>query len=154
MPICGLLVVEADTGTESKGSTGTQEVARQVKGVLQGVLQEVRQVALQAVRRGRQDRRELRGLQEALGSETVEVPQMGRQEGRGRREAWVHVEESLLVPKVVEDQSHCRRLHCCHWGLRQVVRDWVVEEPLQEEVRSWEDFCTMGGAVMDHNYDT
>ena len=153
MPVHGSRVVAADTGTESKDSTETQEVDRQDKGVLQDrmvlqvVLQEVRQVALQGVRRDRQDRRELWGLQGALGSETVEVPQMGRQEGRGRREAWVHVEESLLVPKVVEDQSHCRRLHCCHWGLRQVVRDWVVEEPLQEEVRSWEDFCTTGGVI-------
>ena len=119
MPVCDSRVVAADTGTESKGSTETQEVGRH----------------------NRQDRRELRGLQGALGSETVEVLQTGRQGGQGRREVWVHVEGSLLVPEVgvdevVEDQSHCRRLRRRHWGLRQVVRDWVVKEPLQEEVRS------------------
>ena len=137
MPVRGLRVVAADTGTESKGSTGTQEVDRQDKGVLQ----EVRQAVLQGVRRDRQDRRELRGHQGVQGSETVEVLQTGRQVGQDRREAWVHVEGSLLVPEVgvdevVEDQS-CRRCLChCHWALRQVVHDWVVEEPLREEVRS------------------
>ena len=83
----------------------------------------------------------VRILQGVLGSETVEVFQTGRQVGQDRREAWVHVEGSLLVPEegvdeVVEDQS--RR----HRGLRQVVRDWVVEMPLREEVRSWEGFRT------------
>ena len=131
MPVRDLRVGVADTGTESKGSTETQEGDRQDKGVLQDrvALQEVRQVALQGVCRDRQDRRELRDLQEVLGSETVEVLQTGRQE------EWVHVEGSLLVPEVgvvevVEDQS--RR----HRGLRQVVCDWVVEEPLREEVCS------------------
>ena len=145
VPVCGLLVVEADMGTESKGSTGTQEVGRQDKGVLQDgvvlqvVLQDVRQAVLQGVCHDRQDRRELRGHQGARGSETVEVLQTGRQVGQDRREAWVHVEGSLLVPEVgvdevVEGQS-CRRRHR-HRGLRQVVRDWVVEVPLREEVRS------------------
>ena len=59
----------------------------------------------------------------------------------------MHVKGSLLVPKVgvievVEDQRRRRR----HWALWQVVSDWVVEVPLREEVRSWEDFCTMEGA--------
>ena len=134
-------VVEADTGMESKGSTGIQEVDRQGKGVLQdrvalqAVLQEVHQVALQGVRRDRQDRREV------LGSETVEVLQTGCQEGLDRQEEWVHVEGSLLVPEVgvdevVGDHSRRRRLRRRHLGLRQVVRDWVVEMPLREEVRS------------------
>ena len=131
MPVRGSRVVAADTGTESKGSTGTQEVGRQDKGV----------------RHDRQDRWELRGLQGARGSETVEVLQTGRQVGQDRREAWVHVEGSLLVPEVgvdevVEDQSRRRR----HRGLQQVVRDWVVEMPLREEVRSWEGFRTTVGA--------
>ena len=109
--------------------------------VLQVVLQEVRQAVLQGVRRDRQDRWELRGLQGALGLETVVVLQTGCQEDQGRGEAWVHVKGSLLVPKVgvievVEDQSCCRRLCHHHWALRQVVHDWVVEEPLREEVRS------------------
>ena len=60
-----------------QGSMEIQEVVRQDKAVLQ----EVHQVALQGVRCGRQDRRELQGLQEALGSETVEVRQKGCQEG-------------------------------------------------------------------------
>ena len=129
MPTHGLPVVEVDTGTVSKGSTETQEVVRQDRGVLQGVHHD------------HQDRWELRGLQEALGSETVEVLQMGRQEGQGRRGVWVHVEGSLLVPEVgvdevVEDQIRRRRLRRRHRGLRQVVRDWVVEMPLREEVRS------------------
>ena len=53
MPVRGSPVVAADTGTESKGSTGIQEVGRQGKGVLQDrvvlqvVLQEVRQAVLQ-----------------------------------------------------------------------------------------------------------
>ena len=149
MPVHGSRVVAADTDTESKGSTGTQEVGRQGKGVLQDRV--ALQVVLQEVRHDRQDRRELRGLQGALGSETVEVLQTGRQVGQDRREAWVHVEGSLLVPEVgvdevVEDQSRRRRLRRRHRGLRQVVHDWVVEEPLREEVRSWEDFCTMEGA--------
>ena len=140
MPVRGSRVVVADTGTESKGSTGTQEV------VLQGVCE-------------RQDRWELWGLQEALGLGTMEVLQTGRQEDQGRWEAWVHVKENHLGPevgvdKVVDGQNCCCCLRRRPQGLRQVVRDWVVEEPLQEEVRSWEDFCTMGGAVMDHNYDT
>ena len=69
MPVRGSRVVVADTGMESKGRTGIQEVGRQGKGVLQDrvvlqvVLQEVRQAVLQGVRRDRQDRRELRGLQ-------------------------------------------------------------------------------------------
>ena len=153
MLVRGSRVVVADMGTESRVSTGTQEVGRQDKGalqdrvVLQEVLQEVRQAVLQGVRRDRQDRRELRGPQGALGSETVEVLQTGRQGGQGHREVWVHVEGSLLVPEVgvdevVEDQSRRRR----HRGLRQVVRDWVVEMPLREEVRSWEDFRTTVGA--------
>ena len=137
MPVRDSRVVAADTGTESKGSTETQEVGRQDKGVLQ----EVRQAVLQGVRHDRQDRRELRGHQGARGSETVEVLQTGRQVGQDRREAWVHVEGSLLVPEVgvdevVEDQSRRRRLRRRHRGLRQVVRDWVVEMPLREEVRS------------------
>ena len=147
MPVHGSRVVAADTDTESKGSTGTQEVGRQGKGVLQDrvvlqvVLQEVRQAVLQGVRRDRQDRRELRGHQGVQGSETVEVLQTGRQVDQDRREAWVHVEGSLLVPEVgvdevVEDQSRRRRLRRRHRGLRQVVRDWVVEMPLREEVRS------------------
>ena len=139
MPVCGSRVVAADTGTESKGSTETQEVDRQDKGVLQDRV--VLQAVLQEVRHDRQDRRELRGLQGALGSETVEVLQTGRQGGQGRLEVWVHVEGSLLVPEVgvnevVEDQSRHRRLRRRHRGLRQVVRDWVVEVPLREEVRS------------------
>ena len=115
MPIRGLRVVEVDTGTVSKGSTEIQGVDRWDKGVLQDrvVLQVVLQVALQGVRRDRQNRRELRGLQGALGSETVEVLQTGRQVDQDRREAWVHVEGSLLVPEVgvvevVEDQSRRR----------------------------------------------
>ena len=151
MPVRGSRVVAADTDTESKGSTGIQEVGRQGKGVLQDrvvlqvVLQEVRQAVLQGVlqgvRRDRQDRRELRGHQGVQDSETVEVLQMGRQVDQGRREAWVHVEGSLLVPEVgvdevVEDQSRRRRLRRRHRGLQQVVRDWVVETPLREEVRS------------------
>ena len=143
MPVRGLRVVAADTGTESKGSTGTQEVDHQGKGVLQDrvVLQEVCQVDLQGVRHDRQDRRELRGHQGARGSETVEVLQTDRQVGQDRREAWVHVEGSLLVPEVgvdevVEDQSRCRRLRRRHRGLRQVVHGWVVEVPLREGVRS------------------
>ena len=104
-----------------------------------------RSVALQGVHRDRQDCRDLRDLLEVLGSETVEVLQTGRQEGLDRREEWVHVEGSRLVPKVgvdevVEGQS-CRRRHR-HRGLRQVVRDWVVGVPLQEEVRSWDGFRT------------
>ena len=74
MPIHGLLMVEVDTGTVSRGSMETQEV------VLQAVLQEVRQVAIQGVRHDRQDRQELWGLQETLGLETVGVLQTGRQE--------------------------------------------------------------------------
>ena len=147
MPVCVLPVVEADTGMVSKGSMGTQEVVCQDKGVLQDrvvlqvVLQEVRQAVLQGVRRDRQDRRELRGHQGVQGSETVEVLQTGRQVGQDRREAWVHVEGSLLVPEVgvdevVEDQSRRRRLRRRHRGLRQVVRDWVVKKPLWEEVHS------------------
>ena len=69
MPAHGLPVVEVDMGKVFKGSKGTQEV------VLQAVLQEVRQVTLQRVRRDRQDRRELWGLQEVLNLETVEVLQ-------------------------------------------------------------------------------
>ena len=139
MPVRGSRVVAADTGTESKGSTGTQEVGRQDKGVLQDRV--VLQVVLQGVRHDRQDRRELRGHQGAQDSETVEVLQTGRQVDQDRREAWVHVEGSLLVPEVgvdevVEDQSRRRRLRRRHRGLRQVVRDWVVEVPLREEVRS------------------
>ena len=136
MPVCVLPVVEADTGMVSKGSMGTQEVVCQDKGVLQDrvVLQVIIQAVLQGVHRDRQDRRELRGVQEALGLETVEVLQTGCQEGQGCREAWVHVEGSHLGPKVgvnevVEGRSLC-------WGLRQVVRGWVVEKPLREEVRS------------------
>ena len=143
MPVRGSPVVAADTGTESKGSTGIQEVGHQGKGVLRDrvVLQEVRQAVLQGVRHDRQDRRELRGHQGARGSETVEVLQTGRQVDQDRREAWVHVEGSLLVPEVgvdevVGDQSRRRRLRRRHRGLRQVVRDWVVEMPLREEVRS------------------
>ena len=125
MPVCGSRVVAADTGTESKGSTGTQEVGRQDKGV----------------RHDRQDRWELWGLQGARGSETVEVLQTGCQVGQDRREAWVHVEGSLLVPEVgvdevVEDQSRRRRLRRRHRDLRQVVREWVFKELLREEVRS------------------
>ena len=129
MPVCGLLVVEADMGTESKGSTGTQEVDRQGKGVLQD------RAVLQGVRRDRQDRRELRDLQEVLGLETVEVLQTGCQK------VWVHVKGSHLGPEVgvdevVEGQNcHCR-LRRRRQGLQQVVRDWVIEEPLEEEVRS------------------
>ena len=139
MLVRGSRVVVADTGTESRGSTGTQEVGRQDKGVLQDRV--VLQVVLQEVRRDRQDRRELWGLQGALGSETVEVLQTGRQGGQGRREVWVHVEGSLLVPEVgvdevVEGRSCHRRLRCRCWGLRQVVRDWVVKEPLWDEVHS------------------
>ena len=149
MPVRGSPGVAADTGTESKGSTGIQEVGRQDKGVLQDRV--VLQVVLQEVRRDRQDRRELWGLQGALGSETVEVLQTGCQVGQDRREAWVHVEGSLLVlevgvDEVVEDQSRRRRLRRRHRGLRQVVRNWVVEMPLREEVRSWEDFRTTVGA--------
>ena len=66
---------------------------------------------------------------------------MGRQEGPGCWEVWVHIEGSHLVPevgvnKVVEGQNHHHRLHCRRRGLRQVVRNWVVEKPLQEEVHS------------------
>ena len=133
MPAHGLPVVEVDTGTVSKGSKGTQEVVRQDRGVLQGVHHD------------HQDRWELRGLQEALGSETVEVLQMGRQK------VWVHVKGSHLGPKVgVDEVVEGRNCHCClrrHWSLRQVVHDWVVGKPLQEEVRSWEDFRTTGGAA-------
>ena len=123
MPVHGLPVVEVDTGTVSKGST------------------EIQEVALQGVRRDHQDRWELQGFQEVLGSETVEVLQTGRQGGQGRLEVWVHVEGSLLVPEVgvnevVEDQSCHRRLRRRHRGLRQVVRDWVVKVPLREEVHS------------------
>ena len=106
MPVRDSRVVAADTGMESKGSTETQEVGRQDKGVLQdraalqAVLQEVCQVALQGVHRDRQDCRDLRDLQEVLGSETVEVLQTGRQVDQDRREAWVHVEGSHLGPKV------------------------------------------------------
>ena len=158
MPVRGSRVVAADTDTESKGSTGIQEVGRQGKGVLQDrvvlqvVLQEVRQAVPQGVRHDRQDRRELRGHQGAQDSETVEVLQTGRQVDQDRREAWVHVEGSLLVPEegvdeVVEDQSRRRRRpRRRHRGLRQVVRDWVVEMPLREEVRSWEGFRTTVGA--------
>ena len=147
MPVRGSRVVAADTGTESKGSTGTQEVGRQDKGdlqdrvVLQVVLQEVRQAVLQGVRHDRQDRRELRGHQGARGSETVEVLQTDRQVGQDRQEAWVHVEGSLLVPEVgvdevVEGQNcHCH-LHRHCWGLWQVVHNWVVKKPLRDEVRS------------------
>ena len=90
-------------------------------------------------------------LQGALGLKTVVVLQMGRQEDQGRREVWVHVERSLLVPEVgVDEVVEGQNCHCClcrcHWGLRQVVRDWVVEMPLREEVRSWEDFRTTVGA--------
>ena len=138
MPVRGSRVVAADTDMGSKGSTGTQEVGRQDKGVLQDRV--VLQVVLQEVRHDRQDRRELRGLQGALGSETVEVLQTGRQEGQDRREVWLHVEESLLVPEVgvevVEGRSRRRRLRHRHRGLRQVVRDWVVGVPLREEVHS------------------
>ena len=150
MPAHGLPVVEVDTGTVSKGSTEIQEVVRQGRGVLQDKV--VLQAVLQGVRRDRQDRRELRGHQGVQGSETVEVLQTGRQVDQDRREAWVHVEGSLLVPEVgvdevVEDQSRHRcRLRRRHRGLRQVVRNWVVEMPLREEVRSWEDFRTTVGA--------
>ena len=127
MPVRGSRVVAADTGTGSKGSTGIQEAGRQDKGVLQDrvvlqvVLQEVRQAVLQGVRHDRQDRQELWGLQGALGLETVEVLQTGCQEGQGCREAWAHVEGSLLVPEVgvvevVEGQSRCCRLRRCHRG--------------------------------------
>ena len=75
MPVHGLPVVEVDTGTVSKGSTETQEVVRQDRGVLQGVHHD------------HQDRWELRGLQEALGLKIVEVLQMGHQGDQGRREA-------------------------------------------------------------------
>ena len=133
MPAHGLPVVEVDTGTVSKGSTETHEVVRQDRVVLQGVCCD------------RQDCWELQGLQEALSLETVEVLQTGC------REAWLHVEESHLGPKVgvdkvVEGQSrHCRLHHHC-WGRQLVVRDWVVEKPLREEVRNWEGFCTTEGA--------
>ena len=62
MPVHGLPGVEVDTGTVSKGST------------------EIQEVALQGVRRDHQDRWELQGFQEVLGSETVEVLQTGCQE--------------------------------------------------------------------------
>ena len=141
MPVRGSRAVVADTGMESKGSMETQEVGRQDKGVLQDrvvlqvVLQEVCQAVLQGARRDRQDRRELQGLQEALSLETVEVLQTGC------REAWLHVEESHLGPKVgvdkvVDGQNCCCCLRRRPQGLRQVVRDWVVEDPLREEVRS------------------
>ena len=138
MPVHGSRVVAAGTGTESKDSTETQEGDRQDKGVLQDRV--ALQVVLQEVRHDRQDRRELRGLQGALGLETVEVLQTGRQEGQGHREAWAHVEGNLLVTEVgvneaVEGQSRCC-LCRCHRDLRQVVRDWVVEVPLREEVHS------------------
>ena len=94
MPVHGLPVVEVDTGTVSKGSMEIQEVVHQGKAVLQAVLLEVLQEVRQGVHRDRQDHRELRSLQEALGSETVEVLQTGSQEGQGCREAWVHVEET------------------------------------------------------------
>ena len=68
MPAHGLPVVEVDTGTVSKDSTGTQD-----KLVLQTVLQEAHQVVLQGFCCDCQDRRELQGLQEALGLETVEA---------------------------------------------------------------------------------
>ena len=90
MPARGSRVVAADTGTESKGSMGIQEVGRRDKGVLQDrvvlqvVLQEVRQAVLQGVRHDRQDRRELRGHQGAQDSETVEVLQTGHQGDQGR----------------------------------------------------------------------
>ena len=134
MPVHGSLVVEVDTGVVSKDSTGTQEV------VLQGVLQEACQVVLQGVCE-RQDRWELWGLQEALGLGTMEVLQTGRQEDQGRWEAWVHVKENHLGPevgvdKVVDGQNCCCCLRRRPQGLRQVVRDWVVEDPLREEVRS------------------
>ena len=134
MPVHGSLVVEVDTGTVSKSSTEIQEVVRHDKGVLQD------RVVLQGVRRDRQDCRELWGLQGALGSETVVVLQTGRQGGQGRREVWVHVEGSLLVPEVgvdevVDGQSRCR-CRCRHRGLRQVVCNWVDGVPLREEVRS------------------
>ena len=133
MPVRDSRVVVADMGTESKGSTEIQEGDRQDKGVLQD------RVVLQGVCCDRQDCWELQGLQEALNLETVEVLQTGRQEGQGRREAWAHVEGNLLVPEVGVDEvvegqrSRCRRRHR---GLRQVVRGWVVEKPLREEVRS------------------
>ena len=53
MPVRGSPVVAADTGTESKGSTGIQEVGRQGKGVLQG------RVVLQVVLQDRQGCRDL-----------------------------------------------------------------------------------------------
>ena len=115
MPAHGLPVVDVDMDTVSKDSTGTQEVVHQDKVVLQ------ERVVLQGVRHDRRDCRELRGLQGALGSETVEVPQTDRQGDQGRREVWVHVEGSLLVPEVgvdevVEGQSRCCRLRRCHRG--------------------------------------
>ena len=116
-------------GTVSRGSKGTQEVVRQDRVVLQGVHREC------------QDCQELQGLQEALVLETVEVLQMGRQEDLGSWEVWVHVEGIHLGPKVgvdkvVEDQNcHCH-LHSHCWGLQQVVHNWVVKKPLQEEVHS------------------
>ena len=53
---------------------------------------------------------------------------MGRQEGQGGWEAWVHIEGSHLSPevgvnKVVEGQNCHHHLRYRHWGLRQVVRD-------------------------------
>ena len=77
MPVHGLPVVEVDTGTVSKGSTEIQGVDRRDKGVLLDRV--VLQVVLREVRRDRQDHRELGGLQEVLGSETVEVLQTGCQ---------------------------------------------------------------------------
>ena len=96
MPAHGLPVAEVDTGTVSRDITGTQEVVLQDRVVLQVVLQEVHH--------DRQDRQELRDLQEVLGLESVEVLQTGRQEGQGRRGVWVHVEGSLLVPEVGVDE--------------------------------------------------
>ena len=135
MPARGLPVVEVDMGTVSKGNTETQEVVHPDRVALQDT------VVLQRVRRDRQDCRELRGLQEALGLETVEVLQTGRQEGQGCWEVWVHVEGSHLGPEVgvdevVEGQNcHCH-LHRHCWGLWQVVHNWVVKKPLRDEVRS------------------
>ena len=81
----------------------------------------------------------------------MEVFQTGCQEGQGHREVWVHVEGSHLGPEVGVNEvvggqnHHCRLRHRCQ-GLQQVVRDWVVEEPLQEEEHSWEDSCMTEGA--------
>ena len=51
MPVRGSPGVAADTGTESKGSTGIQEVGHQGKGVLRDRV--VRQAVLQGVRHDR-----------------------------------------------------------------------------------------------------